>query len=264
MRSNWQVYMRVDQKAAIPILTYHSIDESGSVISTGAGVFAGQMQFLKRSGFNVVTLRDLAAALADGKAIPAKTVVLTFDDGFRNFYTAAFPVLQECGFGATVFLVTSFCGGYNDWPGNPPELPRSELLSWAEIKELDAYGVEFGSHTCTHPDLTAMPHAEVTAEIAASKAVIENALGRQAETFAYPFGNYNAEVRSIAAEHFKAACSTNLGKAGAGSDLFTLERLDTYYLSNQKIFGAIESRSFDGYMLFRHGMRKVRSMVRGS
>lgn len=252
--------MRVDKMAAVPILTYHSIDESGSVISTSPDVFRRQLKSLAESGYKTITLSDLSSALKNGNDLPSKTVVLTFDDGFQNFYTDAFPVLSEHNFTATVFLVTDFCGTYNDWAGNPPELPRSKVLSWEEIREMDRYGIEFGSHTRTHPDLTKLSVEKIESEMSESKQAIEDALGRKVETFAYPFGRHNTKIKQIARKNFTAACSTNLGKVWPDSDFFSLNRLDCYYLKNPRMFDMLSSKPFDRYIQFRQAMRIVKSL----
>ncbi|MGH9945833.1 MAG: polysaccharide deacetylase family protein, partial [Pyrinomonadaceae bacterium] len=165
-------------------------------------------------------------------------------------------------FKATVFLVTDFCGKYNDWAGNPRELPRSKLLSWQEIRELSEAGVEFGSHTRTHPDLRKLPPERVKNEMVESKSEIENILGCETTAFAYPYGRHNGTSRRIAEQAFASACSTKLGKVGVGSDRFCLERVDTYYLSNKKVFDSLPSRSFDRYLKFRSVMRDMKSLIR--
>lgn len=253
--------MQAAPRVSVPVLTYHSIDESGSVISTAPDVFRRQMKFLYENEWRAVSLKELVEDLIAHKTPPPKTVAVTFDDGFRNFFEAAYPVLEEYGFRATVFLVTDFCGKHNDWAGNPPELPRSRLLGWPEIKRLSERGIEFGAHTRSHKDLTKCPPGEMMREISESKKEIENRLGREAATFAYPFGSINAPVREAAAANFKAACSTNLGKVRAGSDLFALERLDTYYLSNPKVFEKLEKKSFDRYMQLRQILRDFKALV---
>lgn len=253
--------MRVTQKVKVPILTYHSIDKSGSVISTAPEVFRRQMQYLSENGYKAVTLNEFISSLSEDKTPFLKTVVLTFDDGFQNFFSEAFPVLEKYGFRATVFLVTEFCGKNNDWAGNPPELPSSKVLSWEEIRQLHGLGIEFGGHSRTHPDLTKVSDSRVESEIVESKAVIENALGGEVTTFAYPFGKFNPDVKQTVEKSYKAAVSTNLGKVRAGSDLFSLERVDTYYLSNPKIFNRLSSQTFDGYLSFRQIMRDFKALV---
>lgn len=245
-------------KLKVPVITYHSIDNSGSVISTSPVVFRRQMKHLADGGHRVVSLGELVGSFKTGTKLPAKPIVLTFDDGFGNFYTEAFPVLSEYGFSATVFLVTDYCGKVNDWPGNSDEIPRSKLLSWHEVRELDRHGIEFGSHTKTHPDLTRLAAKEIEQEIVGSQADIENAVGRKAATFAYPFGWKNETVKRIVANFFDAACSTELGKVSAASDLYSLCRLDAYYLSNQRLFEMHGSTIFDNYMRIRQALRSVR------
>ncbi len=248
----------------VPIITYHSIDNSGSVVSTSPDVFQRQMKYLSDAGYTSLRLRELAASMKEGQNLPDKPVVLTFDDGFKNFYSHAFPVLSEYNLCATVFLVTDFCGKYNDWYGNPPELPRSELLSWSDIKALNDAGIEFGSHTRTHPDLTKLSSAAAEAEITQSKSAIEDVLGKETVTFAYPFGRKNASIRNIAASNFEASCSVELGKMTTRSDFSSLERIDAYYLKNQRLLEMLPSATFDRYMSVRQILRSVKSLVSGN
>ncbi len=253
--------MSVKRIDRIPILTYHSIDTSGSVVSTAPEVFRRQMKSLSESGYNVVALNNLVEVLANKQTYSPKTVALTFDDGFQNFYTTAFPILKEYGFQATVFLVTDYCGKYNDWGDNLPKLSRSRLLSWQEIKELNKYGIEFGTHTRTHPDLTKIAASRVEGELFESKRVIEDSLGCGVTTLAYPYGNFNESVKQIAEKNFQAACSTNLGKVQRESDFFSLERIDTYYLSKQIIFNALSSNAFDRYLQVRQILRDFKTLI---
>lgn len=245
----------------IPILTYHSIDESRSIISTAPDVFRRQMKSLSDNGLRGISLETMLRSATSSNAFPESSVVLTFDDGFRNFYTTAFPVLQEYGFKATVFLVTDHCGKRNDWLGNPPGLATERLMSWAEVREVKSSGIEFGSHTRTHPDLTRLSETRVKREIVESKDAIENAIGGPVTTFAYPYGKFDECVRKLVAQNFDAACSTNLGIANAESDRFELERLDAYYLSRPRVFDSLSTQSFDRYMKFRQALRAVKARV---
>jgi peptidoglycan/xylan/chitin deacetylase (PgdA/CDA1 family) len=248
-------------KVKVPILTYHSIDDSSSIISTSPQTFRQQMRTIIDLGFKTLSLRQFSHALRTHKPIESNTVVLTFDDGFANFYTEAFPVLQDHGLTATVFLVAGHCGGYNDWAGNPPRLPRSKLLSWEQIRELSNAGIEFGSHTLSHPDLCTLPSEKARTEVERSKKVIEDSIGKPVESFAYPFGSINAAVRQLASEVYGSACSTIMGKVTSKSDLHALERVDTYYLSNPRTFGLLPTKAMDRYIAFRGTLRTIKAAV---
>lgn len=246
----------------IPVLTYHSIDESGSVISTAPETFRRQIEFLSENEYCVLPLGKIVEKLIANEPLSPKTIALTFDDGFQNFYTAAFPILAAHDFPATVFLVTEFCGKFNDWSGNPPGFPRSRILSWKEIKELQALGIEFGAHTQTHRDLTAIPTSDAKREIACSRASIEDNTGERINLFAYPYGKFDSSVKSFAEKNYRAACSVKLGKICPASNLFMLERIDSYYLSSPRVFNSLASKSFDRYLQFRQLLRDVKSFLR--
>lgn len=252
--------MNAAREVKIPILTYHSIDESGSVVSTGANVFRRQIKLLSEAGYNAITLKTLGEYLSGRGELHPKPIVLTFDDGFRNFYTTAFPVLSEHNFTATVFLIAGYCGKYNDWVGNSPFAARGRLMNWSEIRELAEKSIEFAAHSLTHPDLTRISADSAKLEIAESKTIIEDKTGREVTAFAYPYGTFNAPVKQMARENYTIACTTNLGKVKRGDDCFALERLDTYYLSNELVFRAVVLKeNFDWYLSFRQAMRGVKA-----
>jgi peptidoglycan/xylan/chitin deacetylase (PgdA/CDA1 family) len=132
-------------------------------------------------------------------------------------------------------------------------------MDWSEIKELNNNGIEFATHSRTHLDLTRISIEEARREMVESKSAVENNLGVEVTDFAYPYGKYNAPVKSVAEEHFRTACSVRLGKAQFGDDLFSLKRLDAYYLSNENFFRSILSTDFDWYMSFRQAMRDIKA-----
>ena len=245
----------------IPIITYHSIDDSGSVVSTRPGVFRQQMSKLSDAGYRTITVGEFSDKVANGQWPAEKTVILTFDDGFENFLSEAAPVLQEHSFTATVYLVTDRCGQFNDWSGNPQELPRSPLLSWRQIRDLSACGFEFGSHTVTHPDLTKLDPDTVDAELSRSKIAIEDEIGKEVTSFAYPFGRMTSAVRNAVEFLYGSASSTNLGKVTDRSDFHSLERIDAYYLSNPSSMEKLDTHRMDAYLAFRQALRKVKAAV---
>lgn len=246
---------------SLPILTYHSIDDTGSVISVAPGLFARQMAFLAAEGYQTLSFAEVVAHLRHGIPFPEKHVALTFDDGYQNVYTEAFPVLQAYGFTATVFLIVDYCGGFNDWPGHVSPVGRLPLMSWAEAQEMQQHGIELGAHTCTHPHLTALPHEQVQAEMQRSKQAIEDHTGAAVRTFAYPYGAYDATVRDLAASLFEGACTTRLGEARASANGHALPRIDMYYFQKPTLCFATPPPFRTGYLALRQLLRDFKSMM---
>src|SRR5262245_61399258 len=219
----------VRQGDPVPILTYHSLDESGSVISMPPAVFRWQMEALKGWGFQGLALSDLLDAWEGKSALPKRPVVLTFDDGFRNLLEHAAPVLQAVDFRATVFVVAGKCGETNDWPAGIPGIPRLPLLSWSDLRDLAQAGWEIGSHTMSHRPLTEITEKEAERETAGSQDVLQQSLGRAVTVFAYPYGLARSSDRALARTTYRASCGVVLGRARAGDDRTWLRRIDAYY-----------------------------------
>lgn len=241
----------------IAILAYHSIDDSGSVLSTSPQAFREQMDILDELGVRVLGLDEVRTApRMNETAGPA--VVITFDDGFRNFYEWGLPILQRHRYPATVFLVTGYCGRANAWPTQPQHIERRSLLSWSEAREVCAAGISLGSHSRTHPDLTALSIGDAEQELAASRKTIEDLTGCSVETFAYPYGHFNEAVRQLAGRYYSLACSTELGFVDSRSDLLALERLDMYYLRRPNVLRQLFTRKFAAYLRCRRTGRRLR------
>jgi peptidoglycan/xylan/chitin deacetylase (PgdA/CDA1 family) len=238
---------------------YHSLDDSGSVLSTAPALFHEQMRILHEQGQRVVSLAELQRALANGG--PAEDLVaITFDDGFQNVYEHALPVVQRCGFPITVFLVSDYCGRPNSWPTQSPAAPRLPLLAWQQVAAMSRMdGVVFGSHTRTHPDLRRLPAHAVEEELVSSRAAIEHVVEGPVELLAYPYGGYDAGTRQMAGQHFRLACSTHLAFVGRGSDPLAVERIDTYYLSNLALFRRLLSPTGRAYVRVRRVARDFRA-----
>ncbi len=251
--------MRSNSRSMV-ILTYHSLDDTGSVLSTSPQVFAEQMRILHELDVEVVSLTKIREGLG-GASASRPLVAITFDDGFRNILDHGFPILQRYGFPATIFLVTDYCGKTNDWPGQPLHIKRYPLLTWDEIREMSQAAIDFGSHTQTHPDLTMLPAHRVDEELLGSKKRIEDTIGRPVDLFAYPYGIFDHAVRNAAQAHFDLSCSTFLGFVGRQSDLFALERLDMYYLRRPMVFERLLSKEMDLYIRFRQTVRSLRDRV---
>jgi peptidoglycan/xylan/chitin deacetylase (PgdA/CDA1 family) len=172
----------------IPILMYHSISgEMGNAVhpyyqtNTSPQIFAEHMKFLHDNEYSVINLKELSQFLNDEKDEDRKAVVLTFDDGFSDFYTEAFPILEQHGYPASVFLPTAYIGN------KPIKFLTRDCLTWKEIRFLNNCGVTFGSHTVNHFKLHGMAMDVIKFEIENSKKRIEYEIGDEIETFSYPF-----------------------------------------------------------------------------
>jgi peptidoglycan/xylan/chitin deacetylase (PgdA/CDA1 family) len=247
------------------ILTYHSIAEGDSPLKISPTLFAQQMDWLVASQnvINVAPLSDLADAWGHLDRLAPRTVILTFDDGYADFYTHAAPVLLKHKLPATVFLPTSFVGRSNAWPGQPAWVKEEPLMNWQQIRELAEAGTDFGSHTVSHPDLTALSPEQVERELAESKQEIEQRTGRKVEHFCYPYGKWNAAVREAIARHFRAACSTIAGTVRDTDDHRLLPRVDAHYLRDRMWFRAMFTRRFEAYIAARRLVRRVRGQPEG-
>lgn len=207
------------------ILTYHSIDRSGSVISTDPETFRRHVMWLASGAVRVVPLERIGEVPAGDSA-----VAITFDDAFRNFGELAVPLLAEYGLPATVFVVTSAVGGTNRWGGrSAPNVPDLPLLDWDGLARVAAQGITLGAHSRTHPMLTALFGARLEDEIAGSRDALAARTGHAPTTFAYPYGACNDRVLAAARRSFALACTTELRALSEGEDPLRLPRLDAYY-----------------------------------
>jgi len=221
------------------------------------------MRRLHDSGYRTLNLAELIKYLQRGVPFPQRSFALTFDDGYESVYDHAFPILQHYGFSATVFLTVGDNGSTADSERLPSMCERS-MLSWREIREMHRWGVTFGGHTLTHPDLTRLRGEHLKVEVVSGKDIIEDALGAQVNTFAYPFGRYDDRCRDVVSHHFACACSDKLDLVNGSSDLLALERVDAYYLRTERLFNVMLSRFFPWYIRARSLPRRIRRSIQPS
>jgi peptidoglycan/xylan/chitin deacetylase (PgdA/CDA1 family) len=245
------------------ILTFHSISEGDSPLKISPALFAQQMAWLKTNA-QVLPLQEVVCSLAEHCPLPERAVVLTFDDGFRDFLDAALPVLDRFKFPATIFLPTGYCGLSNSWPGQPDWVRREALLNWKEVSDLANLGFVFGAHSMSHPMLPTLPLADAEREIRGSKTEIEKHLNQSVEFFAYPFGSWNPAVRDLVSKCFRAACSTGAGVIEPDAHPFALPRVDAHYVRNPYWFNRLFTRSFLAYLRVRRSVRRLRGQPEGT
>jgi peptidoglycan/xylan/chitin deacetylase (PgdA/CDA1 family) len=244
------------------ILTYHSISEGDSPIKISPGLFADQMSWLQAHAC-VAPLSGVVAALVQQKPLPERTVVLTFDDGYQDFYFSAAPVLRRLKFPATVFLPTAYCGRTNGWPGQPNWVKEEALMTWDQISELARGGFSFGAHSINHPVLADVSADVAEREIAGSKSQIEETTAKPVEFFAYPYGRWNPAVREMVRRHYQGACSTAAGVLEPDADPFALPRADACYFRDPAWFGRMFTGPFLAYLAARRLIRRLRGQPEG-
>ncbi len=197
-----------------PILMYHSVSETDNAkfypFTVSPQLFAEQMAYLYSCGYTPITVTQYAKAYLGGDfALPKHPVVLTFDDGFEDFFTNALPVLNRYHFPATVYISTGFVGKTSAWLCRERETMRP-MLTWEQIVQMDQAGIECGGHTHTHPQLDTLRESEAFDEIVRCKEILEEVLGHQVESFAYPFGYYTSAVQKlISLAGYTSACAVH-------------------------------------------------------
>jgi peptidoglycan/xylan/chitin deacetylase (PgdA/CDA1 family)/glycosyltransferase involved in cell wall biosynthesis len=223
-RETWESTVK-----GIPILMYHAFGQPGERASQFVipiRQFARQMAWLKRLNYHVLSLEEYLQHRRQHKLPPARSVVLTIDDGYAEIATLIEPILHRYDFPATVFLVSGKIGGRNDWTDDEV-LAERPLMTWPAIKAIGYQGIRFGAHTQTHPCLTDIPTAQARAEIAGSKADLERELQNPVTTFAYPYGEYDEQVQALVAEAgFLGGCTVDSGVNSWSVSLTGLRRLE--------------------------------------
>lgn len=240
------------------ILTYHSVDPSGSPISIEADVFRRQVEWLASGRVQVVSLDQVLSLPADTLA-----VALTFDDGFANFATEAAPLLRDRGLPATLFVVTGHVGRDNRWRGRGDEgVPLLPLLDWDELGRLRETGVTLGAHTRTHPRLTRLDGPMLEAELAEPADEMERRLGQPPEGLAYPYGSVDDRVARATAARYRWACTTELRPLGKADSRHRLPRIDARYLQDPARLPSWGSAGFRAWLwCWRQGRRLRASLT---
>jgi peptidoglycan/xylan/chitin deacetylase (PgdA/CDA1 family) len=214
----------------IPILMYHSISGYASpgfrqcIVSPET--FEKHLIYLDQCHYTSVTVTQFVQAMArGGHGLPPHPVILTFDDGYADFYTSALPALQRHGFTATLYVATAFVGGTSRWLQRMGDGLRP-MLTWEQLAEISASGIECAAHTHTHRPLDTLPLSVVCDEIVRSKELLEEHLGQQVSSFAYPFGYYSARVRqTVRASRYASACAVKGALSSLHDDPYALARL---------------------------------------
>ena len=210
--------------AVVPILMYHHLQELPDGASelllmwtVAPADFDAQMNLVEQRGFRAITMAQLVGHLKSGKPLPARPIVISFDDGWAEQYSVAFQILKKHNLIGTFFVYTR-------------PLDHAQFMSWAQLQEMSAAGMDIQAHTLTHPHLRALTPDEAMKEITESKTILETRLGKPIVAFAYPFGEYNASIIDMLKRAgFESAVTLAAGFNQRADELFTLHRIRVSY-----------------------------------
>lgn len=214
----------------LPILMYHSISRSYNPKFARMTVlpefFEKQVSYLAEHHYTPLTVTQFMQARVQGTGkLPERPVVITFDDGFADFFSDALPILKKYAFPATLYIATAFMGGTSRWLRREKETARP-MLTWQQVREISANGIECGAHTHTHPQLDTVSLSRAKKEIEYSKKLLEDHLGQQVTSFAYPFGYHTARVLHLVQEAgFSSSCAVRYALCTENDHPFSLSRV---------------------------------------
>jgi peptidoglycan/xylan/chitin deacetylase (PgdA/CDA1 family) len=253
---NWNCLMM--RASALPILTFHSLDDKPSPLSYPPQLFRHVMERFHAAGHRAITAAEAARCIRDGSPWPERAFVITFDDGYRSVFESGLPVLRRLGFAATIFLNTGPTEGPElaPWEGRP-------RMSWDQIRQMREAGCEIGAHSVTHPNLCQLEAARVEEEVSVSQAVVAEATGAPVNSFCYPFGVSNVQVRDIVRRYYGCACCGELKLVTPASDIFDMSRVEMHYFRNEPTLRLLTGAGLGSYLFARRLLRKVRHAVAG-
>ncbi|MFH1414092.1 MAG: polysaccharide deacetylase family protein [Candidatus Omnitrophota bacterium] len=227
----------------MPILMYHFVKPDARPqdrLAVSVASFERQMSFLRRFNYNIVPLKELASLIKEKRKIPPRTVAVTLDDGNKEDYSYAFPILKKYNIPATIFLIVNEVGR-----------PRGDKLNWEQVRMMQDSGlITVGSH-CLGPEplINLGSDAELRDEIFGSKMRLENILGDKVSLFSYPEGRFNEKIRKLVIDAgYDLAVATNPGKKIPNDDLFALKRLRISASSDNLFVFWIESSGFYNFI----------------
>ena len=233
------------------VIMFHGIQDDDSALTVSRSEFESILRSVRDNGYSIEALDEVLAARPTDKV-----VALTFDDGFESVNLAA-EVLADAKAPATIFIVTGWVGKTDSWPGQKHARNPYQLLTWSQLKALQAAGWDVQAHSHSHPDLRQLPDKYVIKELETCKACLRDRLGVDATVFAYPYGYVNGRVYDIVKSRFEAAVTTMLSNVPKGFDRYLVPRIDGHFLWPKPVHYYFGRRRFRAYLKARQHLRRL-------
>lgn len=210
--------LTLPEPEGFPILEYHLVQaeepDNGQEYNISPEVFIEQLEYLKAEGYTTISIRDFLRAKKGLQELPAKPIILTFDDGYESNYTELLPILEKYNVKATIFMVTN-------------EIGNKGFMNWSQLKDIQRRGVEIGSHTANHLPITGMNIDKARDEVLLSKLIMEWNGMDTIYTFSYPNGKYNDEILNVLKEEeYLAAVTGDAGLNTVDTNPYLLQRIN--------------------------------------
>ncbi|MFG2029924.1 polysaccharide deacetylase family protein [Streptomyces sp. NPDC048825] len=243
----------------VPILMYHAVAHTPAsktyALSVSPQAFAKQMRMLNDAGFTPLTTARLAASWRHGIPLPPHPILITFDDGYEGVHRHALPVLARHHFASTVFVATGWIRGAHEISGAAPDT----MLDWHQVRELAEAGMEIGGHSHSHPQLDQITDEQLWFEVLCCREIIDEQLGRDPVSFAYPYGYSNRRVRrTVHAAGFSQSLAVGNALARPAQGPYALERITVRRSTHLREF----ERLLDGREIARNFARD-RTLTKG-
>jgi peptidoglycan/xylan/chitin deacetylase (PgdA/CDA1 family) len=233
------------------------VDRSERPICVSSSAFRTHLSLLEKWGFTSITFNDYRLALQGEIVLPKKPVIITFDDGYLDTYEVAFPIMQEFGMKAVVFILGDQSLRESIWDSGVTQT-LSPLMTAAQIQEMQLAGFEFGSHSMTHPRLTDVPAAVAWEEISRSKILLELHLNAPVRTFSYPYGLLNDSMKAMVRDAgYSHACGVFTGPPNFGADNYEIRRIPIFSNTDMFRFAFRMLTRYEYYAWVRSCCRRV-------
>jgi len=240
------------------ILAYHAIADEASPVTTTVAQLRADLVALRQADYGFQSLDDCADWLDGKRSMPARSVAVTFDDGYQSVVRVALPLLCELDVAATVFVIAGRLGADNGWPGQWRSVPRMPLMSATDVREAVSAGMGVGAHAWTHAALPELDDRDLAREVQEAGDRLEQMSGVAVRHFAYPYGRRGPRELAAVSRRYRTAVSATAGIVASGASRYDLPRLDAHDIRVARRLRCLSPSTLGPYLEVRRQLRGLR------